>query len=290
MKKKAFIYIVLAGLLWGTSGIFVHLLAPYGFSSLQMTSVRGTVSFVGISIYAALKDRKLFKIRPLDLLICIGVGSMLYLASACYYSSMQMTSVATAVMLMYTAPVFVAAASVVMFGEKMTKMKVAAIAVMLVGCCFVSGVIGGFKMNLWGILLGLAAGLSYGSYNLFSKLAMRRGVAPLTVTVYGFLFMMLISFCVTDPVNIVSVAAKEPMETVPLLVGLGVCTFVLPYTLYTIGLRVLPAGTASALSIVEPMSATVYSIAFLSEPLTVYSVIGVILVVGSVLMLSREEG
>ena len=290
MKKKAFIYIVLAGLLWGTSGIFVHLLAPYGFSSLQMTSVRGTVSFAVIAICAAIKDRKLFRIRPLDFVICIAVGAMLYLASACYYSSIQMTSVSTAVMLMYTAPVFVAAASVLMFGEKMTRTKVAAIAVMLVGCCLVSGVMSGFKVNLWGVLLGLAAGISYGSYNLFSKLAMRRGVAPLTVTVYGFLFMMLISFCVTSPVDTVSVAAKAPLETVPLLVGLGVCTFVIPYTLYTVGLRDMPAGTASALSIVEPMSATVYSIAFLSEPMTVYSAVGIVLVVGSVLMLSREDG
>lgn len=290
MKKKAFIYIVVAGLLWGTSGVFVHFLAPYGFSSLQMTAVRGTVSSVAIAIFALLKDRKLFKIKPLDLLICLGVGTMLYLASACYYSAIPMTSVSTAVMLMYTAPVFVAAASVVMFGEKMSKMKIVAIVIMLVGCCLVSGVIGNFKVeSIWGILLALFAGLTYGSYNLFSKLAMRRGMNPLTVTVYGFMIMMLIGFCVTSPVGIVTTAAKAPMQTVPLLLGLGLCTFVVPYTLYTIGLRDLPAGTASALSIVEPMSATVYSIAFLGETLTAYSVMGIILVVGSVLMLSREE-
>ena len=109
-------------------------------------------------------------------------------------------------------------------------------------------------------------------------------------TVYGFMVMMLIAFFVTGPVDIVTTAAKAPLQTIPLLLGLGVFTFVVPYTLYTVGLRDLPAGTASALSIVEPMSATVYSIAFLGEELTVYSGVGVILVVGSVLMLSREEG
>ena len=291
MKKKAFIYVIIAGMLWGTSGIFVHLLAPYGFSPLQMTAVRGTVSFIAIAIIVLFKDRKLFRIRPLDLLICLGVGVMLYLASACYYSAIPMTSVSTAVMLMYTAPVFVAVASVIIFGEKMSKMKIAAIAVMLVGCCLVSGVIGGFRIaNVWGILLGLSAGLAYGSYNIFSKLAMRRGLDPLTVTVYGFMVMMLIAFFVTGPVDIVTTAAKAPLQTIPLLLGLGVFTFVVPYTLYTVGLRDLPAGTASALSIVEPMSATVYSIAFLGEELTMYSGVGVILVVGSVLMLSREEG
>lgn len=291
MKKKAFIFVIIAGLLWGTSGLFVHMLTPYGFSSLQMTAVRGTVSFIAIAIIAFFKDRKLFKIRPLDMLICLGVGVMLYLASACYYSAIPMTSVATAVMLMYTAPVFVAVASVILFGEKMTKMKASAIAVMLVGCCLVSGVIGNFRVvNVWGILLGLAAGVAYGSYNIFSKLCMRRGLDPLTVTVYGFLVMTVISFCVASPGDIVSTAGAAPLQTIPLLIGLGVFTFVVPYTLYTVGLRDLPAGTASALSIMEPMSATVYSVIFLSEPLNVYTVLGIVTVVVSVLMLSREEG
>ena len=44
MKNKAFIYIIIAGLLWGTSGIFVHYLAPLGLSPLQMASIRGTVA------------------------------------------------------------------------------------------------------------------------------------------------------------------------------------------------------------------------------------------------------
>ena len=51
----------------------------------------------------------------------------------------------------------------------------------------------------------------------------------------------------------------------------------------------LNAGTASALSIVEPMAATVFSVAFLNEKLTVFSVAGIILILGAVLLLAREE-
>jgi len=290
MKKKAFIYIVLAGLLWGTSGLFVNYLTPIGFSSLQMTSVRGTVSFIAISLFALVKDRSVFRIKPLHLLICAGVGVMLYLASSFYYSAMQVTTVATAVVIMYTAPVYVSTASVIMFGEKFTRMKLVAIASMLVGCCLVSGIVGGVDMNILGVVFALSAGLMYASYNVFSKLAMRLGVDPLSVTVYGFFVMMLVSFFVTPPWGTVAVAVTDPKAAVPLLLGLGVCTFVVPYTLYTLGLRELPAGTASALSIIEPMSATVYSVMFLDEALTVYSVIGIVLVIASVLMLSREEG
>ena len=71
MKTKAFIYIIIAGILWGTSGIFVHYLTPYGFSSVQMTAVRGLVSFVAMAIYAAFKSKSLFNVKLLDLLIFI---------------------------------------------------------------------------------------------------------------------------------------------------------------------------------------------------------------------------
>jgi len=51
MKTKAFIYIVIAGILWGTAGIFVHYLAPFGFSSLQMTAIRGSVAAIAMTVY-----------------------------------------------------------------------------------------------------------------------------------------------------------------------------------------------------------------------------------------------
>ena len=45
MKTKAFIYVIIAGIAWGTSGIFVNFLAPYGYTSLQMTALRGAVCY-----------------------------------------------------------------------------------------------------------------------------------------------------------------------------------------------------------------------------------------------------
>ena len=48
MKNKSYMYIILAGLLWGTSGIFVNLLVTYGFTALQLTFFRGAVSFVKV--------------------------------------------------------------------------------------------------------------------------------------------------------------------------------------------------------------------------------------------------
>ena len=84
-------------------------------------------------------------------------------------------------------------------------------------------------------------------------------------------------------------AAQKPLLIVPLMIALGVTTFVLPYFLYTLAMRDLPAGTASALSIVEPMAATVFSVVLFHEAMSVASVIGIVLILLAVFLLSRDE-
>lgn len=289
MKTKAFIYIIVAGILWGTSGIFVHYLAPYGFTSLQMTAVRGLVSFICMAVYALLRDKRLFKIKPHELLFFMGIGVMLFLTASLYYTAMQMTSVSTAVVLMYMAPVYVMIFSVLFLGERFSKLKFVSVTGMLVGCCLVSGIIGGAKFHVVGLILGFLSGLTYAAYNILTKIAIRRGSNAISVTVYSFFVMTLVALCVSSPWQIVTTASKSPLATVPLLIGLGVVTFVMPYLLYTLSMRELPAGTASALSIIEPMAATVFSVVLFDEKLSVATVIGIVLILGAVFLLGKAE-
>ena len=123
MKTRAFIYIIIAGLLWGTSGLFVHVLSPYGFSSLQMSAMRGVVSALCMIVYALVKDRSLFCISKRELALFAASGVGIFGTATSYYVAMQLTSVSTAVVLMYTAPVIVMVYSVLVFGEKMTTLK-----------------------------------------------------------------------------------------------------------------------------------------------------------------------
>lgn len=289
MKKRALIYIVAAGMLWGTSGIFVHYLSPYGFSPYEMSLVRGVVSFTVMALYALIFNRSLFKIRPGDALMYLGIGISLFATASCYYSSMQMTSVSTAVVLMYTAPIYVTIVSVLTLGEKFSHAKGVAIGIMLIGCCLVSGLIGGFKFDAGGIAVGVLSGITYAAYNLLTKLALRRGGNAISATIFGFLFMSLTALLFASPSDVAAHASARPELTVPLLIGLGIFTFVLPYFLYTLSMRDLSAGTASALGIIEPMAACVFSFAFLGEKLDVFSVIGILLILGAVFMLSIAE-
>ena len=289
MKTKAFIYIIIAGILWGTSGLFVHFLTPYGFSSVQMTAVRGLVSFIGISVYAYLTDKTLFKCKAQNFIFFIPIGTTLFATAALYYASMTMTSVSTAVVLMYMAPVYVMIFSVAFLGEKFSILKISSVAAMLIGCCLVSGIIGTLAFNFIGILLGILAGVSYATYNIVTKVALKRGISAVTATVYSFMVMAIIALAASKPHQIAMKAIENSLPTIPLLVGLGIVTFVVPYFLYTLAMRDLPAGTASALGIVEPMAATVFSVIFLKEKLGILPAVGIALILVAVFALGKAE-
>lgn len=289
MKIKAIVYIVIAGILWGTSGLFVHYLAPYGFTSLQMAAVRGTVSFLCMAVFVLVRDRKLLRIGKRELLFAVGSGVGLFGTASCYFASLQLTSISTAVVLMYMAPILVMLFSVLFLKERFTLLKGIAVPVMLVGCALVSGVIGGLKFHLGGILLGVLSAVVYASYSIFTKLNLRRGTSPVTASFYSYLVMSALALAVSRPQEIPMHIAEDPVRVLPMTVLLGIVTFILPYVLYTLALRDLPAGTASALSVVEPMAATVISIVFFKEQLSVASAVGIVLILGAVLLLSRAE-
>lgn len=289
MKKRAMIYIILAGVLWGTSGIFVHYLSPYGFTSNQMTAMRATVSFLCILIYALIKDRSLFCIKPSQLLLFAGIGISLFFTGSCYFASMQLTSVSTAVVLMYAAPIYVMIFSVLFLKEKLTAVKLISVACMLVGCCLVSGIVGGFAFDARGLLLGLFSGISYAAYNVLTKICVQKRIKPITVTLYGFLFMAVIALSVMEPTSMLENIAAAPSVTLPMLIALGICTFVLPYLLYTLAMKELTASTASALAIVEPMAATLFSVALFGERLTLLSTAGILLILGAIVMIGKTE-
>lgn len=293
MKKLSFIAIIVAAMLWGTSGLFVHGLKPY-FQPLQMVAIRATLAAVCILIYALIFNRSLFKVSIKMLLFFVFSGLTFYAAAACYYAAMPMTSVSTAAVLMYTAPVMVMIYSVAFMGEKFTPMKLLSVILMLVGCCFVSGLIGGAVFNPLGVAIAILAGVCYAAYSVLSKIEMNKGANPLSATIYSAVFMALSALAVSNPVKIVSIIAAQPSEKILsiilLSVGLGLCTYTIPSALFNIGMKNLPAGVGSALSIIEPMSATVFGMIFLSEVPTVWAFIGIFMILGAVFLLSREDG
>jgi drug/metabolite transporter (DMT)-like permease len=145
------------------------------------------------------------------------------------------------------------------------------------------------KFDIIGILIGVLTSFIYAAYNILTKISMQKKLEPVTVTLYSFLFMSVISIAVCEPINLISNVAAAPMQTIPLCIGLGIVTFVLPYFMFTWSMKHLPAGIASALSVVEPMAATVFSAVMFFEIPDASSIGGIALILAAVYLLGRSE-
>lgn len=287
MKNRAVIYCVLAGLLWGSSGVFSNLLSPYGFSPLQLTATRGIVSGIAVAIYVLIYNKKLFSVtlRQFALFACGGIT--VFCTAALYYAAMRNSSVSTAAVLMNTSPAFVMAFSVIFFHEKLTKKKLIGLLVMLTGCMLVSGILsGGLNFRLLGVILGLGSGLSYSIYSIIAKEEVIRGYHSLSATLYHFMIMGVIGLFFLDLPTYIPCVVKAPLPVIPLLIGIGLVTCVIPYFMFSLSLKYVPVGTAAALGVIEPMSATLYSVIFFREQLSVPAIVGIVMILGACLLFS----
>ena len=137
MNKKltGTIYILIAASLWGSMGIFSRYLNAAGFGAFEVTQVRVTVGFIIVGTYLLLFNRSLLKIKLKDLWCFLGTGivSLLFFC-ICYFKSMEYVSIATAGVLLYTAPTFVMLMSLVLFKEKLTANKIIALVMSFIGC------------------------------------------------------------------------------------------------------------------------------------------------------------
>ena len=287
-KSKALATIIFTSFLFATQGIFFRNLTPLGFTPIQLTAVRGVVSAVLLSIFVLLTRPGLFRATAKELLLFIPAGVFMFLCACTYYLALSHTTIATATVLMYSSPIYVLIFSVLFLKERLTPLKLVAVAVMLVGMALVSGIMGGMDFNFRGVVYAILAGVLYAAYNIVAKIEMRRGSDPVTAMIYCFLVMGVLASLFADVPEMVSITMQgDTGRILLLLAGIGTVTCAVPYLLYTVALKYVPAGTASALGLIEPMAAIIYSVVFFNEPLTVPLAVGVVFILGAVLMISR---
>ena len=111
----------------------------------------------------------------------------------------------------------------------------------------------------------------------------------MSATLYSFAFMSLSALIVSKPFEIPQIIATNIFPLLPLCIALGIVTCVLPYFIYAISMRTLDAGTASSLGMIDPMAATLYSVIIFNEKLSVYAIIGIVLILSAVIMLGKSE-
>ncbi len=288
-KRWAVAFIVAAGLLWGTSGVFVTYLSEYGFTSIQMTATRSGVSALILLLYSLLGSRSSFRVSKREIPVHVLLAVTLFFSCYFYYTSMVRTSVATAVSLLNMHPVYVTVISCIVYRERVSRTKVGTILAMVIGGCLVSGIVGGLSVDPVGMLFGVLSGMSYACYILICKYYNGKNMSASSANLYSFVFMAIIAVSLCDPADYVKRAVGNAIPAIPLLIGLAICTFVVPFVLNGIALKSLPAGTVSALSVFEPFSATVYSVILFGEKLDASQTVGIALILGAAVLLGIME-
>ena len=282
--------IVLAACFWGSMGIFVRKLSSYGFSSIQIVSIRVTLAAWLFSILLAVKDLSGFRISPRDLPLFFGLGfgSILFF-TVCYFTAITIMPLSAAAILLYTSPIWIMLMSALFFHEIMNGRKLLALVLAFAGCVLVSG-ISGEGISFAGLLLGLGSGIGYGLYSILGTIALRR-YAPYTVTTYTFLFASAGSWLVCRPMEMISRFANADGLTGLILLCLltAVVTAVVPFLSYTLGLQSVEASRAGILATIEPMVATLIGVVYFSEPLTLLSGLGILLILAAVILLNHRR-
>ncbi len=293
-KTNGTLLIILAGIFWGSMGIFVRgLTALAGFTSIQIVCVRLTVAALTFALILLIKDARGFRIRIKDIPLFLGLGfcSILFFTT-CYFTAIRMMTLSIAAILLYTSPIWVMLLSLLLFHEKMTRPKFVALVISFLGCIFVSGIgSGGSAVTPAGILIGLGAGLGYGLYSILGTLALRR-YSTYTVTAYTFVTAAAGSLFISSLPDLwhkITACTSKPYLYI-LIVLTGLVTAVIPFLLYTLGLKQVEASRAAILATIEPMVATLIGVVVFHEYLTVLSVLGILCILAAIILLNHPSG
>lgn len=280
----AYASILAAAALWGIIGIWNRNLMGLGLSPTGIVLVRNLGGMVALVALFALKDRSVFRVKREHLKYFLGTGIVsILLFTCCYFTCQKLCSLAVASILLYTAPSFVVVLSAILWKEPVTRKKLLALLLTLVGCACVCGVFaGGLSVTIPGILLGLGSGFFYALYSIFGRYALAH-YDSMTVTVWTFIFAGPASLVLLRPAEL-SVTFARPSAWL-LALGLVVLSTVLPYVFYTWGLARVEAGKASIMASLEPVVAALMGVAVFGEPMSALTLAGIALVLSGVVIL-----
>jgi len=289
VKKLAPFLVILAGCCWATMGIFVRHLNTIGLASMEIVEARSMLTAVIMLLALAVFRHDLLKVKAKDVWCFAGGGIVsIILFNFCYFQTIQLASLSTAAILLYTSPIFVLLLSVPLFGEKLTRRKLICLAMAFGGCALASGLAsGGMALSPQVLLFGLGSGFGYGLYSIFSRFALQRGYHPITITTYVFLFAAIGGVPLTDFGQILQVAG-DGMENVLYLLLYTFVTTIVPYIAYTSGLQHVENGVAAVLACIEPVMATVFGIFVFREIPDVLGWAGIVLVMTALVLLNLQ--
>lgn len=291
-ELKCFIKIFITGCLWGTIGLFVNLMEAQGSSSSYTSFLRLLFGALFLAIITLIFDGpKAFLVGRRTLLSCVLLGMVCQGTFNIFYSmSISMNGMTVGSVLLYTAPIFTSLASMLLFREKLDLMKKIALLVNVAGCALTAtgGNFSAASLAPLGILVGVGAGFTYAMTAVFGKIAMQEKSSPFAVATYNLFFGCIFIALARRPWTTV----ETPFNRRLLLLGLlfGLIATALAYAFYFSGLSgITQTSKVPVIASIEPVVATLIGLFAFSENLTPVKVIGIILVLFSILLFSRNS-
>lgn len=285
MKKAAVIPIVLATVFWGFIGYFSTTMADAGMSVPQRLSARMTFAALALIVATLVVNPKRgFKLSLGDLLKLFLCGTITLTVNNMFYlNAIELTGLSVAAVLMYTSPIFVMIMSALIYKEKITVSKIAALIITFAGCALVSISNSQNNINLIGIGCGVASGFTYALYSIFANDLLKRNSST-TVVMYTYISAAVSSYFIVSPIETAKILVETDMVIYAVLFGI-ICS-ALAHGLYSYGMKYTEPSLAAILATLELVMASIVGFFAFGQFLAWYNYIGIVLVMAAVVLLN----
>lgn len=277
---------VFAMVIFGTLAPFVR---NIGVSSGELALYRAVMGAGLIGIYLLAKGKNPFSggLKREILLLLLSGGAM-GINWILLFQAYRYTSVSTATLCYYFAPVIVTALSPVLFRERLTRKQLFCFAMATLGLVLITGLEypAEGSANLTGILFGLGAAVLYAAVILLNKYI--RSTAGIQRTFLQFLAAIVTLIPYVAATGGVTLSRLDSTGWMCLLV-VGILHTGITYCLYFSSLKALPGQRAAILSYIDPLVAVLISVVVFREPMTWQQALGGGLILGFTLWNALPE-
>jgi drug/metabolite transporter (DMT)-like permease len=295
------IFVLAAGISFGSTAVLSSLLRNIGFPSIEQGFFRIflTTIFFG-SILAIKADARRIKRADIKFFAINGFFGV-SLSIVAYLSSIALgTPVAVAVTLSYLQPMFSVILARLFLFETITRSRIVAVFVSILGASIVSGVWQIFgatsPVNPVGVVLASFNGFFYSVYIIVGRLSgSNKNYHFATTMFYSFLFALmwttllwlLVGSLIQQQIVTGFVSDLSP-EALLLLFMIGIIGTIVPYGLVSLGLKYVNASVAGIILLIEPISVMILGVVILGEQLTPWGISGSALILSATILVSLE--
>ncbi len=276
--RRGLLLAVAAVICFAAASVFVRWAAPV--PSIEITFWRLFIAAVSVIAVGRLRGQR-FRYRRHDAWVLLGAGLVTAVHFLAYVAALAYTTVAHALALVYTAPIFVGILAAWRLGERLSAGQVAGMLVAVVGV----GILAGFEPRLtpamvFGDGLALVSAAAFGVYSVAGRgVRHRYPLLVYTAAVYGSAagWLLLPAALSFDP------ARYTPTNSLALL-ALGLVPLGLGHTLYNAALRRIPAATVNIIATQEVTGGIMLAWLLLAEAPAPLALLGVGVTLGGVLL------